>query len=165
MAAEPLTTVPSVDLERYAGKWFEIARFPNSFQKDCAGNVTAEYSRNPDGTIRVVNRCREASGDEKTAEGVARVAPEAKASNSVLEVRFAPAFLSFIPAVWGDYRILSLDADYSRVLVGSNDRKYLWILSRTPQLDPAIYQKLLDQAAKQGFDVGRMVRTPQNLAG
>jgi apolipoprotein D and lipocalin family protein len=159
-AAQP---VPSVDLNRYAGTWYEIARLPNRFQKDCAGDVTANYTLNPDKTIKVVNTCREQAKEKlKSAEGVGRVAKEDKGGNSILEVRFAPAFLSFIGAVWGDYRIIGLDtAGYKYALVGSEDLKYLWILSRTKTLDAATYDKLTAEAARQGYDVKQIVRTPQ----
>jgi apolipoprotein D and lipocalin family protein len=91
-----------VDLQKYSGVWYEIARLPNKFQKDCAGDVSAEYKLREDGKINVVNRCREAGKEKpKEAEGVARVAAEDNGSNSILEVRFAPAILSFLEGVWG----------------------------------------------------------------
>jgi apolipoprotein D and lipocalin family protein len=157
-----LNTVPNVDLQKYSGVWYEIARLPNKFQKDCVGDVTAEYTLQQDGKIKVVNGCREAGKPElKKAEGVARVADEDKGSNSILEVRFAPAILSFLSSVWGDYRILALDDQYRYALVGSNDRKYLWILSRTKTLDDAVYRRLLAAAVEQGFSVDQMIRTRQ----
>jgi len=162
LALGDLQTVKKVDLQKYAGRWYEVARLPNKFQKDCSGNVTANYKLNADQTIEVVNRCREEGKTKpKEATGVARIAKEDNGSNSVLEVRFAPAILSFIGAVWGDYRIIALDSKYSYVMVGSNDRKYLWILSRRPTLGANTYNRLLKDAAKQGFDPGRVVRTPQ----
>ena len=155
-------TVSNVDLQKYSGVWYEIARLPNKFQKDCAGDVSAEYIPKGDGTLKVVNRCREEGKTElKDAEGVARVAEEGKGSNAVLEVRFAPAILSFLDSVWGDYRILALDDKYRYALVGSNDRKYLWVLSRTRTLDDAVYERLLRIAAEQGYAVKGIVRTPQ----
>jgi apolipoprotein D and lipocalin family protein len=156
-------TVPKVDLQKYSGIWYEIARLPNSFQKDCASDVAAEYTLQRDGKIKVINRCREAGRSKpKSAEGVARVANEDKGGNSVLEVRFAPAILSFLSAVWGDYRILALDEQYRYALVGSNDRKYLWILNRTKTLDEIVYQRLVRVAAEQGFAVDQMIRTRHN---
>jgi len=157
-----LKTVPSVDLRKYSGVWYEIARLPNKFQKDCVGDVTAEYTLQQDGKIKVVNRCRQAGRPKpKEAEGIARIANEDKGSNSILEVRFAPAILSFLSSVWGDYRIIALDDNYRYALVGSQDRKYLWILSRTRTLDEAVYKRLLAAAVEQGFRVDQMIRTRQ----
>ena len=151
-------TVPAVDLNRYAGDWFEIARFPNRFQRQCTGNVTASYARRADGRIDVVNRCRTSTGMEE-ARGVARVVDEK--TNARLKVRFAPAFLSFLPSVWGDYWILALADDYSWVVVGSPDREYLWILARNPALDEASFARALAAARANGFDVDRLERTAQ----
>ncbi|HJQ31421.1 MAG TPA: lipocalin family protein [Pyrinomonadaceae bacterium] len=155
---EPLRVVPSVDFSRYAGLWYEVARLPNRFEKKCAADVTAEYTPREDGRIRVVNSCRKQDGKLTKAEGVARLA-DRKGPNSRLEVRFAPSFLSFLPVVWGDYQIIELAPDYSHAVVGSPDRKYLWILSRTPRMDEATYRRLTKAAAAQGFDVSRMMRT------
>jgi apolipoprotein D and lipocalin family protein len=158
--APGLKTVPKVDLQKYSGVWYEIARLPNRFQKECAGDVSAEYTMRADGKIKVVNRCREAAKLEpKEAEGLARVADEDNGSNSILEVRFAPAILSFLSSVWGDYRIIALDDNYRHALVGSNDRKYLWVLSRTKTLDDNVYRRLLATAVEQGFNVDRIIRT------
>lgn len=157
---EPLRVVPSVDLSRYAGLWYEVARLPNRFEKKCVSDVTAEYTPRADGRIGVVNRCRKADGRLTAAEGVARPADK-KGANSRLKVRFAPAFLSFLPFVWGDYQIIELAPDYSHAVVGDPSRKYLWILSRTPRLDEATYRRLNEAAAAQGFDVSRMIRTRQ----
>ena len=118
--AKPVQTVPSVDLNRYAGDWFEIARFPNRFQKQCLGNVRATYTRRADGQIDVVNRCRTATGQTE-ARGVARVVDTRTFSR--LQVRFAPAWLEWLP-VWGDYWIIGLASDYSWAVVGDpKDRK------------------------------------------
>lgn len=158
-----LKTVPNVDLQKYSGVWYEIARLPNKFQKDCASDVTADYTLQQDGKIKVVNRYREDGKPKpKEAEGVARVAEEGKGSNSILEVRFAPAILSFLDSVWGDYRIIALDDKYRYAMVGSNDRKYLWILSRTRTLDDVVYKRLVAAAVEQGFSVDQMIRTRQN---
>lgn len=155
---QPLKLVDKVDLSRYAGTWYEIARFPNEFQADCAGDVTATYTLRPDDTITVVNRCRKADGTWNDAEGVARRADDAK-SNAALEVRFAPAILSLLPNVWGDYRIIGLDAEYRWAVVGEPEREYLWILSRTPQLAAADYNRAVAIAKANGFDTGRLKRT------
>jgi apolipoprotein D and lipocalin family protein len=156
-----LDTVSEVDLKRYTGKWYEIARLPNSFEKKCAGNVTAEYRLLDDGKIEVTNTCKETNGELSVARGKARVADEK--TNAKLEVRFAPAFLSFLPFVWGDYWIVDLGANYEYSVVGSPDRKYFWILSRTPEIDDAKYQELLRLAQEKGFDASKIVRTKQGI--
>jgi apolipoprotein D and lipocalin family protein len=159
LAAAPPPTQDWVDLARYAGRWYEIARLPNRFQEKCAGDVSATYTLRPDGRVQVVNRCRRADGGEAVAEGVARRA-EADGPASRLEVRFAPAFLSFLPFVWGDYWILELDREYRYALVGDPGRKYLWILGREQTMDAATYDRLVAAAARLGFDTSRLVRTP-----
>ena len=158
---EPLRVVPAIDFNRYAGKWYEIARFPNRFQKRCAGEVTAEYTLRTDGKITVLNRCRLADGSSIQAKGLAKTAGKGR-PNSVLKVRFAPAFLSFIPQVWGDYQVLALSPDYSWAVVGDPAREYLWVLSRTPSLDDAVYAKAVAEATSQGFDTRRLEKTRQS---
>lgn len=158
-APSPLRVVPNVDLNRYAGTWYEIARLPNRFQEKCAGDVVASYALRTDGRITVTNRCRTANGETTEATGVARRVDGQPPS--ILQVRFAPAFLSFLPAVWGDYQIIALGTDYDHAVVGTPDRAYLWVLARTPQMDPALYRRLLDEAKGQGFDVAKVVATPQ----
>jgi apolipoprotein D and lipocalin family protein len=154
----PVRTVPSVDLARYAGDWFEIARFPNRFQRQCAGDVRASYARRPDGRLDVVNRCRTADGTIE-ARGVARIADERTFAK--LKVRFAPAWLSLLPVVWGDYWIIGLAPDYSWAVVGDPSRDYLWILARGPHLDDESLAAARAAARDNGFDVERLVATPQ----
>jgi apolipoprotein D and lipocalin family protein len=157
---EPLRVVPSVDLPRYAGLWYEVARLPNRFEEKCAGDVTAEYTPEGAGRLKVVNRCRKRDGRMTEAAGEAKLADK-NGPNSRLKVRFAPAFLSLLPLVWGDYQIIELAPDYTHAVVGDPSRKYLWLLSRTPQLDEATYQRLAEAARAQGFDVTRLIRTKQ----
>jgi apolipoprotein D and lipocalin family protein len=153
-----VVAVEHVDLDRYAGLWYEIARLPNRYQERCAGEVMAEYRLREDGRIGVVNTCRDASGDVVRVEGVARRS-ESGGEAGKLEVRFAPAILSFLPFVWGDYWILELADDYSHALVGGPSREYLWILARSPDLPDSLYRSLLERAAAQGFDVERVQKT------
>jgi lipocalin/uncharacterized protein YbjT (DUF2867 family) len=153
----PVRTVNSIDLGRYVGDWFEMARFPNRFQRTCAADVRASYARRPDGRIDVINRCRIADGSFIEARGVARVV-DARTS-ARLKVRFAPAVLSFLPFVWGDYWILGLAEDYSWAVIGSPNREYLWILARTPTLEPRSFAAAVAVAIANGFDVRRLVRT------
>jgi apolipoprotein D and lipocalin family protein len=154
-AASELTVVPSVDLKRYAGAWYEIARFPTRFQKDCASDVTATYTLKPDGDVEVLNACREAGGKTKQAKGTAKLADK-KGPASRLKVTFFWPF-------YGDYWIIGLDPDYKWAVVGAPGRDYLWILSRTPQINDGLYQKLVEDAKQKGFDTSRLVRTRQSV--
>ena len=154
---EPVRAVPSLDLGRYAGLWYEVARFPSWFERKCVGQATANYELRPDSTIKVVNTCRTADSTMNRAEGAAHLADRGGPA-SKLKVRFAPAFLSFLPMVWADYWVLDLADDYRAALVGTPDRRYLWVLSRTPSLDSATYDGLVATAARQGFDVARLQR-------
>ncbi|CAN7625984.1 lipocalin family protein [Variovorax sp. LjRoot84] len=156
----PLQVVAPVDLQRYAGLWHEQARLPNRFQKQSAGPATAEYTLLGDGQMEVRNRCILDDGSFDEAVGVARVAPVAgQPGAGRLEVRFAPEWLGWLPAVWGDYWILKLDRDYQVALVGTPDRKYLWVLSRAPRLDDAALDAELDYARSLGFDVDKVELT------
>jgi apolipoprotein D and lipocalin family protein len=154
----PVRAVPLVDLDRYVGDWFEIARFPNRFQRQCLGDVRATYARRPDGRLDVVNRCRTAEG-ETEARGVARIVDER--SFAKLKVRFAPSWLTWLPVVWGDYWIIGLAPDYSWAVVGDPGREYLWILGRAPHLDDESIAAARAAARHHGFDVDRLVPTPQ----
>lgn len=153
-ALPPLRTVPQVDLNRYLGTWYEIATIPQRFQRGCAA-VTATYSMRPDGQIKVVNACRKDSlnGKPKSVTGKAWVVD--KATNAKLKVRFFWPFS-------GDYWIIELDSSgYQYAVVGHPDRKYLWILSRKPTMDEALYRQLLERIAGHGYDLSLIKRTVQ----
>ena len=154
-AAEPLSVVPEVDLDRYVGQWHEIARYPNYFERLCVRDVTAYYTRNADGTINVVNACRKEDGSMQSATALARVVAPAK-----LEVRFAPAWMGFLPFVWGKYWVIELAPDYSYAVVGEPSREYLWILARAPQMDDATYARIAAGLPASGYDAGKLVRNP-----
>ena len=154
----PLELVNNVDLSRYAGTWYEVARFPNRFQRDCMSDVTATYTVRPDGKITVANKCRKADGTWNEAEGLARLAGDRK-NTAELEVRFAPAILSFLPNVWGDYRIIGLDPEYRWAVVGEPTREYLWILSRTPAMSADDYSRATAIAETNQFDVAKLQKT------
>lgn len=156
---KPLATIASLDVPRYMGTWYEIAKFDNRFQKQCVGSTTATYSAMPDGTVQVVNRCRTASGESDVAIGAARQV--GNANSPKLKVRFAPAFLSFLPMVWGDYWIVDLDPNYQLAAVSEGKREYLWILARMPKVDKATYDALAARLAAQGLDVSKLVPTKQ----
>jgi apolipoprotein D and lipocalin family protein len=161
--AEPsggLTPIPSLDLKEYLGKWYEIAKYPNRFQKNCAGDTTAEYIKTPDGRIQVINRCKTEDGPFEEAKGVAKRIGES--GSAKLKVRFAPAWLSFIPAVWGDYWVIDLDENYQLAAVSEPSRTYLWILSRTPSVRTSDYDALIARLKGRGFDIRKIVPTPQS---
>jgi len=156
-----LPTESGVDLNQYAGVWYEQARLPNSFQKECAGEVKATYVLNADNTLGVTNQCVKADGSRKTAKAVGRLASSADPQDPAkLEVRFAPGWTSWLPMVWGDYWIMKLEDNYQYSLVGTPDRKYLWVLSRAPKADQAKVKELLDYAESQGFAVDEVIHTP-----
>lgn len=148
-----LQVVPYVDTARYLGKWYEIARYENSFQRDCFA-TTAEYGLREDGDISVLNRCHKGSvdGDLNEAEGRAWITD--KVTQAKLKVRFFWPFS-------GNYWIIDLGKDYEYSVVGEPDRKYLWILSRTPQLDPEVYQGILKRLTDQGYDPSKLLVTEQ----
>lgn len=156
-----LKTVASVDLNKYAGLWYEIAKYPNKFQKQCVGNTTANYVLKGEGKIEVQNRCLKSDGSINDATGAAKV--NDPATSSKLKVRFAPSFLSFLPVVWADYWVIDLAQDYSYSVVGTPDRDYLWILGRQPVMTDAVYQEILRRVEKQGFVPARLEKTPQGV--
>lgn len=146
----PLETVKEVDLQRYLGTWYEIARYEHYFEKGCT-NVTASYALKETGDIEVLNRCTDEEGRNKEAKGIAYAVDE---SNSRLKVSFFRPF-------YGDYWILLLDEEYRYALVGNPSREYLWILSRTPQLDEAIVQSILQKLPSLGYTAEPLIWTKQ----
>ena len=158
--AQPLPTVPALDLPRYLGSWFEIAKFPNWFQRKCVANTRAEYSLRSDGSLQVTNRCKMTSGKVDEAIGTARQI--GSASSPKLQVRFAPDWLSLIPAVWGDYWVIVLDENYQWVAVSEPGRDYLWVLSRTPRMEPQTYADLMLRLSGLGLDVQKLELTAQD---
>lgn len=146
------TPVSSLDLQRYLGKWYEIARYDHSFERG-VDNATAEYTLKEDGKIKVVNSGWK-DGKVKVAEGKAKC-PDPTGNPAHLKVAF---FLFF----YADYNILYLDPDYQYVLVGSKSDKYLWLMSRTPQLTPEARQILLDEAARRGYDTSKLIWVDQS---
>ncbi len=156
-----LQTVSSVDVKRFAGKWFEIARYPNKFQKKCVGNTTATYATKADGKIAVVNQCVLKDGILGRAEGEAKFADEV--SNAKFKMSFASKYKSFLSADWEDYWIVDLDENYQYAAASDPKRENLWILSRTPEMKDAVYQNILRRVEKLGFNPGKLMKTPQNL--
>lgn len=159
-SGDALRTISSLDVARYMGTWFEIAKYPNWFQKKCTdGGTRAEYTPMSDGRVQVINRCRLAGGEMNEAIGVARQV--GSATSAKLEVRFAPAWLSFLPFVWGNYWVIDLDDDYELVAVSEPNKEYLWILSRTPKIDSVRYNTLLNRLRQKGFDLEKLAVTKQ----
>jgi len=150
-----LSTVPEVDIERYSGRWYEIARYPHGFQRQCAGNVTADYEPQQDGTIRVINRCTTRDGATDETTGTATVVPGSR--NTKLKVNFG------VPFITGDYWIIGLAPDYSWAIVGHPSRKYLWILAREPKISDELYERIISEVVAKGYDPSRLERTPQNV--
>jgi apolipoprotein D and lipocalin family protein len=152
--AVELATVPEVDLNRYAGRWFEIARMPVRFERGTDRNVTAEYTLTPEGKLRVENRVTEPSGKIRSAHGIARVADPQQSGK--LRVKFFPLAPS------GDYWVIGLDFDYRWAIVGEPNRKHLWVLSRTPGLDGATAERVFRDVDLLGYDSSALIRTPQD---
>ena len=150
---KPLETVAHVDVEKYLGKWYEIAAFPQRFQKGCSC-TSAVYGLRPDGNIEVKNTCIK-EGKVTTAIGKAVV--KDKKTNAKLAVQFFWPFS-------GKYWIIALAPDYSYAMVGHPDRDYLWILSRKPVMDEQTYRMLLVQASNKGFDIRKLVKTDQSCS-
>jgi apolipoprotein D and lipocalin family protein len=151
--ANPLVTVDQVDVQRYMGTWYEIARYPNSFERGCSA-VTAEYTLRDDGTVRVLNTCRDSDGVtvKSTTEGFAEIADPS--TNAKLTVYF---FYPFGAPYW----IIDLDEDYQYAVVGDPSRCFLLLLIRTPTLDAATYDQILQRLPEQGYDPQRLELTPQ----
>ncbi len=145
---DTLEVVPHVDLKKYLGKWYEIARLPARFEEGCS-DITATYSLSDDGTISVLNECKK-NGKVKRAKGKAKVVD--KNTGAKLKVTFFWPF-------YGDYWIINLGNDYDYAVVGTPNRKYLWILSRTPQMDDKLFSQLITLVKSKGFDVGSLIKT------
>jgi len=154
LATEPLPTVQQIDLDRYAGRWYEISRLPMWFERNCVDNITAHYTIRSDARIDVINSCRTEKG-RISARGIAEVPDTAHPGQ--LRVRFAADWMAWLPVVWGDYWIIDLDPEYRWVMVGAPSRGYLWILARTPALDQTIVAQLKSHATQLGFDVTPMI--------
>lgn len=153
MGLSPLQTVDRVELPKYLGTWYEIASFPQKFQEGCTG-TTANYSLKDNGDIKVVNRCHKGSleGEEDTAEGLARVVDTK--TNAKLEVSFFRPF-------WGDYWIIDLGDNYEYAVVGHPGRDYLWILSRTPQMEEVVYNGIVRRLKDKQYSLDRLQKTVQ----
>lgn len=158
-SASTPTTVDSVELNEYAGTWYEIGRLPMYFQRKCAGDVTANYTQKTDGSgIVVTNKCVSEDGSGITAEGLAKPVDE---SGSKLKVTFLPKWIRWIPVGRADYWVLARDADYKTALVGTPDKEYLWLLARSPNISQQTYAKYRQIAQQQGYDLKEFKLTSQ----
>lgn len=168
-AVPPLQAVPKVDLSRYQGRWYQIAHYPNAFQKRCASHTMADYQLLGNGQVQVLNSCKGAEGQAISAVGLARlkqtrflgVALADAGSTAKLEVRFAPGWLSWVPGVWAPYWVIQLADDYRYAVVGEPSREYLWILSRTPELAPQDRATINGLLTQQGYDPAALKEEPR----
>lgn len=142
-------TVPAVDLDQYVGKWYEVASIPAFFQKKCVKNTTAEYKKLKNGKISVINSCTQVNGKVQVANGIASV--KNTETNAELGVSFVPFFNQF---GWfqGQYKILALGANYEYSLIGTDSRKFGWILSRTPAISIDTLAVIEEEIRRQGYD-------------
>jgi apolipoprotein D and lipocalin family protein len=152
-----LPTVSNVNLDRYIGLWYEIAKIPNRFQRKCASGTTAQYALRDDGKIDVINRCIDKEGKTIEAQGVARVVDAE--SNAKLKVSFVK-LLGF-SLFWGDYWIIGLGEEYEFAIVGTPSRKYGWILSRTPSLGQEKLEQIYNLLREQGYNPDDFEMTSQ----
>ncbi len=147
------SVVANFELSHYLGTWYEIARFDHRFERDLVG-VTATYSLRDDGMIKVLN-----SGYKKTLDGQRSTAVgKAKIPNPNLPSKLKVSFFWFF---YGDYFVLELEENYQWAVIGSSSDNYLWILSRTPQMDEVVYQKLLQKLTQRGYDVSKLIKVEQ----
>ena len=156
-----LITVPRVNLNRYLGTWYEIARKPMRHEDAAASDITASYSLFEDGSVRVLNTCLNEKGEVEASEGQAEPIDD---TNAKLEVTFLPKGLRWIPFTRGDYWVMRLDEGYTTALVGDPGRKYLWLLHRNPRLDDSIRAQWIAFAQAQGYDVSDMIHPRQSGA-
>ncbi|WP_349926998.1 lipocalin family protein [Acinetobacter sp. A1-4-2] len=158
---KPLQTVEKVELDKYLGVWYEVARKPLYFQNKCDRDVTATYTLNENGNVVVDNRCYTKEGNLTQSIGEAFI--ENAPFNSKLTVSFLPEAIRWLPFGRGDYWVLKLDENYQTVLVGEPRRKYMWVLSRTPQPDQAVVNEYLEYAKSLGYDLGDVIHTKQTI--
>jgi apolipoprotein D and lipocalin family protein len=153
----PLAALPTLHIPSYMGTWYQVAWFPNRFQKQCVTDTTATYRRIPEG-VEVTNRCRNAEGQIESVVGLARPAGSEIRGDALqpaqLEVSFLPSWLRWLP-IWGSYWVIQLADDGRYAVVSEPDREYLWVLSRTPSLAPADESAIRSRLAQQGFDLAR----------
>lgn len=149
-----VASIPHLDLPRYLGRWYEICRLPLKWEDETATDITATYSLADSGSVQVDNRCFNAEGEPTQALGEAAPADD---TNARLKVTFLPKGLRWLPFTEGDYWVLKLDPAYRVALVGTPDRKNLWLLSRQPSIADAVREQYLAEARRQGFDLAGLI--------
>ena len=159
--ADPVRTVASVDLKKYAGTWYEIARMPLTYEESCVKNTKAIYTLRDDGRMAVHNECVRDNGTTKSSYGLAKSV--SVPDNSKLKVSFF-GILGF-HLFWGDYWIIDLDRDYRYAVVGEPDRSHAWVLSRTPQMPQMLESRALSALEREGFNTADLIYTPQDDVG
>ena len=145
----PITAVASLDLVKYSGTWYEIGRYPNKFQRKCAGNATVVYTRKPNGDLEVRNQCIGANGIAEVRTSEAKITD--KASNSKMK------------GDWGDHWVIDLDPNYQYAAVSDSKGENLWILGRSAKMSDTVFQGILRRVETMGFKPGKVARTPQNV--
>ncbi len=148
------TVVKELDLQKYLGTWYELARYNHRFERGLVG-VSANYSIHEDGKIKVLNSGYKKSLDGRFSQATGKaIVPDPELEPGKLKVSF---FWNF----YGDYFVLDLDKNYQWAIVGSSSDKYLWILSRTPQLDPVLYNELIEKIKLRGYDISKLIKVEQ----
>ena len=155
-AKKALTSAAHVDLDRFVGSWFEIARLPDKQDKECVSDARATYARTEDG-LRLLSLCRRADGSIRRSTGRAKLTDDA--TQSRFKISYSSPTLDVLPFLWSDYTIIDVADDYSTAIVGAADRKHLWLLARQPAVDEAGRQDFLNKARAQGFDTSALVYT------
>jgi apolipoprotein D and lipocalin family protein len=170
-ATEPaeLEALPSLNLPAYMGRWYQVAWFPNRFQRQCVSDTEAIYRALPEGLVEVDNRCRRADGQMESILGAARPADAVRHGDELrpatLQVSFLPSFLRWLPVGWAPYWVIQLAEDGRYSVVSEPTREYLWVLSRTPELSSADETAIRSRLQQQGFDLSRWQAHPQTTAG
>ncbi|WP_373753532.1 lipocalin family protein [Neisseria weixii] len=160
-SAEPQNepqTVAQVDIPRYMGTWYEQVRLPMRFQDGCVSDVKAQYRLTEKQVVKITNSCRKKDGSMISADAEVKKVDE---NGSKLRISFLPKAINWVPVARSSYWILRLDDNYQTALVGTPNRKYLWVLSREPKLDEATLQSYIETAKQQGYDVSKLIRSVQ----
>ena len=155
-AKRELASAAHVDLDRFVGSWFEIARLPDKHDLDCLSDTRATYARTEDG-LRLLSLCRRPDGSIKRSTGRARLADDA--TQARFRISYAPAAMDFLPFVWSEYTIIDVADDYSTAVIGTADRKHLWLLARKPSIDDDVRKDFINKARAQGFDTSALAYT------